>query len=611
VVRVWWMLVAHLFLCIAIALIMTRHLDGYLALDNAAGSPWELGTKRYRLRVSEVTTILSTALVVVRICVSGWTAVTVWRCAFMLMEEGKVKLSQLSNMMVFRIPFSRPKTRVGWVVISVILLLFPQPFIGPLVTGAVGWSASRQWVETAMVDVDFRGRNGDSVDSDLAKRFPKSVLNVSNTEITEVVDRLDWTALVSMPHFMRALPLKGAGLASTMWEAADEPNNESHPGALCRQRVAYEYLFGPIPIHSTVYGSDLPCISIENIRWQRPPEAIKNMTSDTEAISWFSIFNSTLLDYHIPGAAILFDPQQPTLQDLYLPKNHPKGEFVVPPIEFPKPEIFHRSLSLLILLDVSKDCEVEALENTTIYGPIATILPPNSTWPGFDKVSNMSLCYAYATVEVISGVVNFDTAEFISSYTMQSGDSTSRNLSEADFKPESWVRPAMMLLPDVMTLVSITNTSQIPTWGNLQGYVETLIRQSYLASWGILRPFKDTQPSLFVSKAEPRLLASVNMWRLWGWFIINMFVPLSGFIWYFGAQWRTTRKLILDGPLTALLTPVQLGGEESGTLRVHQISTMTKYNEAGRISLPPGAPHGVGEGYCHAVLDISAKETGA
>jgi len=560
---------------------MTRHLDGYMALDNAAGKPWELGTTRYRLRVSEVTTILSAALVVVRICVSGWTAVTVWRCAFMLMEEGKVKLSQLSNMMAFRIPFSRPKTRVGWVVISVILLLFPQPFIGPLVTGAVGWSTSRQWVEKEVVDIDFRGRNGDSVDSDLVRRFPESVSNVSNIDIPGVVDRLDWTALVSMPDFMKALPIKGAGLASTMWEAAGEsgvsPKDKAHPGALCRQRVAYTYTSEPIPVNSTVYGSDLPCILIGNIRWQRPPEAIEKMTGDVGANSRFSIFNSKLLDYPIPGAAILFDPQQPTLQDLYLPKNHPKGKFVVPPIEFPKPEIFHRSLSLLILLDVSNNCEVEALENTTIYGSIATLLPPNSTWSGQDKEPGTFLCYAYATVEVTAGVVNFKKAEFISSYTLQSSGSTSRMLSKADFKPESWVRPAMVLLPDVMTLVSITNTSQIPTWDNLQGYVETLIYQSYLASWGILRPFQDAQPRLFVSKAQPRLRASVNMFRVWGWFIINMFIPLSGLIWYFGAQWRTKRRLILDGPLTALLTQVDRGGSDkaSETLLVRQDQVST------------------------------------
>jgi len=48
-----------------------------------------------------------------------------------------------------------------------------------------------------------------------------------------------------------------------------------------------------------------------------------------------------------------------------------------------------------------------------------------------------------------------------------------------------------------------------------------------LAIWvdGII----DSSPShLFVSRAEDRLLASVSGFRVWGWFIINMFVLLTG-----------------------------------------------------------------------------------
>ena len=178
----------------------------------------------------------------------------------------------------------------------------------------------------------------------------------------------------------------------------------------------------------------------------------------------------------------------------------------------------------------------------------------------------------------------------------------------------------MVILPDVMALVSIANTSQIPTWNNLPGYMETLIHQSYLASWGVLRPFNSSKPRLFVSRAEPRLLASVTKWRLWTWFILNMFVPLSAPIWYFGAHWGTEREVIVDGPLTALLSHVQVvqgaGGEQkelgkgSEALQVHQLSTMTKDNEAGKINLPPGGSNGVGDGNDHA-LDTSAKETGA
>ena len=553
VCRIWWALIAHLLMCLAIALCMTLLLDKYKALDNATGKPWELGTSRFRLRVSEVTTIISAALVVVRTLVSSWTTVTLWRCALILMESTEdITLSQLTRMMDFRAPFW-PATRVGWVVVIVVLLLLPQALVSPLVTGAVGWSTSSQLVQTEYVDVDFTGHSGDSLDLDFARMY--SDQSYIQSHLTpEEIERLDWTMLVVAPDkYMKALPVKGVGLASTMWAAAGESGggsvkDEKHTRAVCRQRVAYDS--DPIPANSIVYGSDLPCISIENIRWQRPSEAIQNMTQYPSAKSNFSIFGTALLEYRTAGSAILFDPLQPTLQQMYLQPNdtaHEGGE-LLPPISFPDPEIFSRSLSLLILLDFSQNCSVEALEGTTIYGSITTILPQESIW------NSSEACYAHATVDVTAGVVNFKEAAFITSYTLQSNGSSSHNLSRADFKPETWVGPAMVLLPDVMGLVSIANTSQIPTWNNLPGYVETLIIQSYLASWGVLRPFQDSQPTLIVSAAEPRLIASVNMFRVWGWFIINMFVPLSGLILYFGthAHWETEHDVIHD-PVKTLL----------------------------------------------------------
>jgi len=535
IVRVWWILVAHVFFCIAIALCMNLLLDGYKALDNAAGEPWEIGTKRYRLRVSEVTTILSAALVVVRICVSSWTAVTVWRCAFILMEEGHINLPQLNNMIDFRIPFSKPKSGKEWVVVSVILLLFPQPFIGPLVTGAVGWSTSLQWSERKELD---NGHYGGSLDMGLATLFlNKSLIpDISTRYSSKEIDRLDWTALVLMPSVMKALPIKANGLVSIMWGVAGnserETKSEPRPQkALCRQRVA----IAPdelIPVKSIVYGSDLPCISVGEISWQEPSEPIRKMV---ETNGNFSIFGSRLQDYTMPGAAILFDPQQQTLTQMYSARKDgtvATNTSILPPLEFPTPETFTGSLSLLVLLDITPKCLVEALENTTIYGSVSTILPPQSILS-----DPKGLCYAYGTVEVTAGVVNFEKANFISSNTLEN-DAVSRNLSQADFKPEAWVKPAMVLLPDVMPRVASSNTSQIRTWDNLQGYAETLIHQSYLASWGVLRPFNSTQPTLYVSTAEPRLIATVNKYRLWGWFIISMFVPLSGVIWYFGVYRR-------------------------------------------------------------------------
>lgn len=564
VVRVWWVLVAHLILCIAIALCMTLLLDNYKALNDAAGKPWEFGTKRFTLRVSEVTTIISAALVAVRICISSWTAVTLWRCAFILMQDGPITQSQLSNMMTFHLPFSKPKARVGWVVTSVILLLFPQSFIGPLVTGAVGWSATTELMTEVKVDVGF---NVDSLDADMAEYYTE-YYNLTLPYTSEQIDRLDWTQLVINAPFMKGLPIQAAGQAGLMWKATEgvEPDTpQKAPRALCGQRVAPNAPgLDSIPANSVASELSLPCILIESISWQQPPMIIQSLGSNGTSGAQFSIFMSPVLDYPIPGIAILFDPSQDplTLQRKYYNGNNSSG--IPSLVEFPKPKIFSGSLSLLVLLDTSRRCNVEE-QNSAVFGPIATILPEGSTWLNGHTIN----CFAYASVKVTAGLVKFRKAGFISPNTLEANDSKSHNLSPTDFEADRWAEPAMVILPDVMALVSITNTSRIPSWDNLHDYVQTLIQQSYLASWGILRSFDSSPSHLVVSKAEIRLLASVSGFRVWGWFFISMFVPLSGLIWYFGAQFGTGREVIVDAPLTALLSQVQnYSGGDDDTVEV-------------------------------------------
>ena len=287
-------------------------------------------------------------MVAVRICVSSWTAITTWRCAFILMEEGHIKLSQLIRMMDFRVPFSKPKVRVGWVVVIVLLLLFPQGIIDPLTTGAVGWSTSLQWVEKKVVN---SGQYG-SLDLGLATLFlNKSVIpNITSSYTAAEIDRLDWTAFVLVPSVVKALTIRSTGLVSTMWGVAGQSESSisvkssPQPRALCRQRVTYTS--GPIPVKSIVYGSDLPCILVGNIRWQRPSKQIQEVVAESGA---FSIFGSRLEDYTMPGSAALFDPEQQTLKQMYLPKGRTEAEGLLPPPEFPTPETFIGSLSLLVL----------------------------------------------------------------------------------------------------------------------------------------------------------------------------------------------------------------------------------------------------------------------
>lgn len=139
---IWWIPIAQLLITAAIAACLVMFLDKYQALADGDDYFWDIRKRESsRLRISEVTTLVSASMVIVRILVSCWTAVLVSSCVFILLEDPGLKISALDNVMIFGLPWFWPKGRKGWTVATVLLLLFPQQFTSPLVTGAVGWSA--------------------------------------------------------------------------------------------------------------------------------------------------------------------------------------------------------------------------------------------------------------------------------------------------------------------------------------------------------------------------------------------------------------------------------------------------------------------------------------
>lgn len=99
--RVFWIVILHFLFCIALAASIARGLDGYLAIY--PGQP-RVFHGRYKLQVSDVTTIISVALVVIKILVTAWTGTVVWNCVFVLLQSQGLELSEISRIMAFYIP---------------------------------------------------------------------------------------------------------------------------------------------------------------------------------------------------------------------------------------------------------------------------------------------------------------------------------------------------------------------------------------------------------------------------------------------------------------------------------------------------------------------------
>ena len=135
--------------------------------------------------------------------------------------------------------------------------------------------------------------------------------------------------------------------------------------------------------------------------------------------------------------------------------------------------------------------------------------------------------------------------------------------------------------------LSTSNTTMLPTWDNLNGYMEALIKHSYLGSWTLLRSLQSNPATLQVNIAEPRLQAKVSHIRVLAWFVISLFVPISAFVWYFEAQWASKRSVALDYTIAALLTDVSnvLDHSEAKDLDLTNLSYATRADKRLKLRL--------------------------
>ena len=101
-------------------------------------------------------------------------------------------------------------------------------------------------------------------------------------------------------------------------------------------------------------------------------------------------------------------------------------------------------------------------------------------------------------------------------------------------------------MPVVMAQIAVMNTTQLPTWENINNYTATLIRYAYHANWDVLHSsFEDTDTAMLtVLPAEQRLQATVSFPRLFAWFGITLLVPVTGAIIGYIHSRYSTRALI-------------------------------------------------------------------
>jgi hypothetical protein len=482
----WLLLLAHTICSVALSLVIALAINGYDAIDTT--------TPRYsdgtlHLRVSDITTLVSAGLVFTKFFTTSWAAVAIWKCAYIMTHNNKSELSlpQLSFMTKYKLPpyarypFQLPRGLRSWVVLAILLSIFPQQFIAPLLAGAINWNPSSV-PGSASILVNSTDPTSSAV---LWEQYP----GYAPTSVTT----------------RQYVLAKAQGLASLAWSDSSSisSNGTSLTGNGCRHVVSSDGL----STNSTITNSTVPCIKIQNITWATSANQISTTVANDvlSFASSLSQVNTSLDLFTSPGHAILFNPN--LLWDSTTTGFH-------------DPTIVSgdQSLGLVFGNGASENCK----SFKSIFGAANNI--PQYLYPW-----GLGTCYIFANVTLTAGVTTSAVSTYVSSRVRE--DQTP--IDKVVFEPDRWVQEAFWLLPDLLTQIALMNSSQIPTWDNVDLYVENIIRQAYLAAWDSFhQTFDDTTiaPST-ISTATPmisRIRASVSYARVFAWLGVSLLVAVGG-----------------------------------------------------------------------------------
>jgi hypothetical protein len=505
IIKAWNVLIFHLLACIGLSLTLLYAVHDYKALDGTSKSRSSNG--KFTLRSGDITSLISAAVIILNVITTIWCSTSLAQCAFVELEKSGLTIAQFNRMMTWpNIPRLKVSGISGLVMI-ILLANFPQAYIAPLLEGSVNWGAAFEEVGEVMV----------------ASGNPAADFNLWGWYGGKLQDR-------------KAAVRRAAGMANLAWGTT---NGSADSGTL-RKRCRHVINDNQLPVNSRLANVTMPCIIIHSIKWPTGPEpGIVNTVADESEL--LTISDTTAFSFvNYPGNAVLFDQTNTTLKLPYS-GGLDDDDLFRPDSVYPASFKFSGMMTAIVLLG-------KEYYDAPYFVDGFGYPQPNNNFSTFSSANQLD--FTYLEVNFTVGITTVPSSTYISSQVVE---------GNADPQAEEivagpWVREALYLLPDVMSMVAIMNTTSLDTWGNLFNYTENLIRYSYQGSWDMLqRNFDPNTTTLVATIADPRVQATVSHVRVYCWLFVNLMLTLS----VIPLLWLTTkcdRNIVIDGPLALLLT---------------------------------------------------------
>jgi len=522
-----WAPIAHCILCITLSI-------SVVLLDGKRLKPGERRfSETFRgdldLRASDVTTIVSTALVIARIVGQSFMMGVAWRGAIVLLQHDGLSLSQLKNMVTYRIPTSLSGKHARSIGLALMLLL-PLTVISPLLSGSVDWVAGNAYGSTEVSSI--RGGFG---------------LRHSTAE--------HWYYVRNYPFSRQGTVFVALGFAAQAWPSGGL--NTSDGG--WHRYVAWR----EAELYTMVQHVPMPFIGVHSISWD---SKIEYWVEDIlhEPTSALHTTNAFGLDR---GNSLFFKVKNATFPDCDQPARVITDTW---------------KAAVLVGKYPQDNCLSMATKRWNGFSESRTAFYFNA---------RTGCCWAIATVKFTVGIRYFESGKYVSNRTVEA--LRDKRGSSPRVVGDQWAECAIHMLADMMACLPMMQKGNVAFGKrNLTAYTERLIRQSYPSVRGALYPYSPVPAHLNSRRPVQYLQAQVDRVRVLVWLVLNLLLPVSALLmfWVEKASEGSGRRRnpVLDPALALLLTDVRdILGEDANGISNMSYLTKSDTQSIGKLRLGP------------------------
>lgn len=525
-----------------------------------------------KLSQSDVVALLSAVLTLLRAMAGACITLLGWRMLFFTLQQHGASLNEVNRMLAWRMPpFLLGRTQL--ILWALFLLSIPPQFASPILQGAVSWIPDTHYSPVGLKNITTPGPGGP----------------------------WDWINLWSQDRLFGVMRAVGA----TAKASIDNFNYTTVAGSpSIPTRRLVDSLVGE-KIGGKVANVTLPFFQVHSLDW---PSSLDDIGDDLDFLDGIVTHaDEPLLVYSnwLPSspfyAGTIATRIMLAKKEIWEPGPNTTVNGTTT-FDWPSPHVRHMKQWIVLAVVTDTLDGVNCMGNSSVFGSLGNVYRRDRS-----VIDGNGGCFLYGRLDYSAGVLHCHDCALVSDGVVEAAANYTAD-ANATLRPDPLVDTAFAMIPEVLFYMAYTNTSQAPTWDNVNGWALGMIATSYQASWNALAnqltqtTFTDSSD---LSDPVAVLRAEITSWRVWLWLGLNACLTVScAALAILQRRFRT--GVIGDPALTALMLDATAVVKSSSD-HFQDVRTLNKDELSTRVRLKM-SPHN-SDAYSQSVrlvLDSSA-----